>query len=152
MREIKFRGKRIDNAETVTGYYHQDPEDGHFITDFEYINIAGTADEPPSGYFTKNVNQVIPESVGQFTGLKDINGVDVYEWDVLENTFTIKNYDDDDYHLENRYSSQYETKTSKSVVKFIKGEFIITSGASFNSCKIIGNIHENPELITQHKN
>lgn len=83
MREIKFRGKRIDNNEWAYGYYHQDPEDGRFITDFEYIRVAGNFDEPPSGYFKKEFSEVKPETVGQYTGLK-IKNEEIYFGDLVK--------------------------------------------------------------------
>jgi uncharacterized phage protein (TIGR01671 family) len=70
MREIKFRGKRIDNGEWVYGYYcfnGYTDEQKHFIIPDYASAFYGI--------------EVIPETVGQFTGLHDKNGKEIYEGD-----------------------------------------------------------------------
>ncbi len=118
--EYKFRGKRVDNGEWVCGYYVEIDNgkilDGHKV----------------SAIFTDNGyrREVIPETVGQFTGLKDKNGVDIYEGDILQSIDT-----------GSIWSVEYKT------------DGITHPGFTMLSCvkniKVIGNTTDNPELLTK---
>ena len=121
MREILFRGMRTKNGEWVYGFYCQKPcpctEDGNPIT--HYI-----ADLPPFG------TEVDPDTVGQFTGLTDGHGKRIFEGDIL-----------------------LYCGVQNVVVSFENGQFVINHYA-INLLKarnaeseVIGNIHDNPELL-----
>lgn len=138
MREILFRGKRIDNGEWVEGYYFERKDTKGSI--IESVIFVDAYEQISSGkrYVRSNLNgecfHVNPDTVGQFTGLTDKNGKKIFEGDIVA------------------------TQWCRGVVCY--GEFNCSccdgiygwyfDGADireYDMYEVIGNIHDNPELL-----
>ena len=127
MREILFRGKRTDDYEWIEGNLYttiQSDKDFYTISYFDF-----------EGYYIEE--KVIPETVGQYTGLTDKNGKKIFEGDILTAHF-----------VSNRYKQQFEVIFEKGIF-FFDNKCVKVPVWDIYSLKVIGNIHDNPELLKE---
>ena len=137
MREIEFRGKRIDNSEWIYGWLRQtghqniEKSNGQYIKTEKYYQIQ---DEKYNSQFVDEA------TIGQYTGLKDKKGNKIYEGDIIKFI--------------------YENKEKIRAIVFEKGEFLAKDdttafGPTFrhirlcSNIEVIGNIYDNPEFLKE---
>ena len=131
MREILFRGKRKDNGKWIEGYLFK-------IWDKAYI-LWGTTNDIP------NMIEVIPETVGQYTGLTDKNGTRIFEGDILQ--VCRGNDIDTGYVLYDERMASYSISVTKNECLLFIDWFIAKQEDNRVWIEVIGNIHDNPELL-----
>lgn len=143
MREFVFRGKPKNKAdyEFLKKMYKDNCKDGfiygslvishgkYYICIMALCQINSLVDNGNTTMF-----EVIPETVGEYTGLKDKNGERIFEGDIVT-------------------MPRYGSGKHKSVVYFKNGKFAV-NGSNYNfkdicprNMEVIGNIHDNPELL-----
>ena len=147
MREILFRGKRVDNGEWISGSILSFDDGGKVI-------LSSTAKVfKEHGTTTICCNEcydVYPETVGQYTGLTDKNGVKIFEGDI------VKEYKTKDKVKGVVKFGEYQSGINKYAddlgfyVEWTTENFLIRELGYWcrkNMLEVIGNIHDNPELL-----
>lgn len=138
-REILFRGKRVDNGEWVEGdlVINKPTKTYRIFSDFANV-VHGEFNESGLHECSGYLNIVMPETVGQFTGLTDKNGKRIFEGDILGGC--------------NGSINGHEWKQEPITITFEYGWFNVPLWAakgewdSTHYLIVIGNIHDNPEL------
>ena len=143
MRDILFRGKRIDNGEWVEGYFGK-KINVHTGNDDYYIITSVYNPNTNASYFQDI--QVIPETVGQFTGLIDKKGKKIFEGDKLR----LKTGVEFNGYFEFDEIVIVEFKYSKFVATIDGNKYYDFDIMLNTDIEVIGNIHDsdnnNPEL------
>ena len=147
MREIIFRGKRIDNGEWVYGWPFADTAD----CSLKKVGKCGCPHDGSKYFIVEWVDdfheyeerEVIPDTVGQYTGLKDKNGKRIFEGDILGS----------------RYDNLYPDDVAIEAATWFRNGWYIRQGGNLPEAldeygvlpysEVIGNIHDNPELLKE---
>lgn len=138
MRKIVFRAKRLPDGEWVYGDLECRRLDGRCF-------IHSYSDDRK--YYTQY--EVVPDTIGQYTGLKDANGEEIYEGDILDLYIPKNNigkpehrkrkviWKDSGFRITNMHDDCVMDRVTSTI------ELIYT---------VIGNNHDNPELLSEYKN
>ena len=127
MREILFRGKRIDNGEWITGDLWNMPYADLGVSIVNFFIDTGTT----GGL------RVIPETIGQYTGWDDKNGVKIFEGDIVKATQKGQTKNGVVVYREGSYFWEFETDQYGYLGEVVKRWHP----------EVIGNVTDNQELM-----
>ena len=150
MREYKFRGKPTENN---TSYF----EDEDFvygsliISEDKYYILLDVLDNIKRDDYAVYMVEVRPETIGQYTELKDENGKEIYSGDIIEFSYDM-------------FVGNFDTFVAKGKVVFEEGAFYVEVfenerttkdeayllySINLDTIEVIGNIYDNPELLEE---
>jgi uncharacterized phage protein (TIGR01671 family) len=140
MREILFRGKKIEDREWIVGNLTI------------WSDKTASIDAEPTE--ESILWAVLPETVGQYTGLTDKNGKKIFEGDIVKNDWcfmcgnSVVKFDQyKPLDIGNEYQQGhlgfYLEHIHKADKRSVRKDIMYFA----NNCEIIGNIHDNPELL-----
>lgn len=141
MRGILFRGKRADTGEWIYGDLRQDEDlETTYIGGWDYFTADYALQREPFEY------PVSPETVSQFTGLYDKNGVRIWENDIViiggNKSFpTVVEFSSGSWQCVRKYTD-----------KGRENEYSYLHRLEYdnpNQYEVIGNVFDNPELLNQ---
>ena len=137
MREILFKGKRLDNGEWITGHLLRYDDGRARIVPNNTDIFCFEKDE---SIIQTVAHRIAPETVGQYTGFVDKNGKKIFEGDIVSicnsKTFFFIVY-------WNHAVKSFILKTTVNGVNGIDCNVL----NSTQDIEVVGNIYDNPELI-----
>lgn len=143
IREIKFRAKGDDEQTKDKWFYgsYYQTDDTTYCFEEDYANHPDNTKHyilfdkmTDWGLLNRKIRASInPETLGQFTGLYDKNGEEIYEGDILKGVFY--------GYLFERDNKIFTVKWNEKDAGFLANYF------EPSKCEIIGNIFDNPELL-----
>ena len=141
MRDILFRGKRVDNGEWIEGCLLR-----------VYVRVCRGVYQPRE-YAIQSVEEwiappfVVPETVGQYTGLTDKNGKKIFEGDICKTYFESYTHSWEEVGVVAEFCGAYGIESAEG--KHFRA--FINKSVYARSHEVIGTIYDNPELLEEDK-
>lgn len=146
-REILFRAKSIQTDRWISGYYFEDEHSKSYIsymTKKQYIpdirdwDTVEYYENHPTYNWVFVKEEVVSDTVGQYTGLTDKNGIKIFERDIVKTDLR-----------------QQSIGTDTFTIEFVEGNYYLchkgcttwTLRSFIEEVVVIGNKHDNPELL-----
>jgi uncharacterized phage protein (TIGR01671 family) len=141
-REIEFRG-RTAKGEWVYGYYYkakallwETEQQEDWILQNDCYNIVSK-------------HPVIPETVGQYTGIKDKNGKKIFEGDIVKRRYFNHEVVFGEYGKEPHTTIGFFTKENEALFIGEEDDFYYGGINSIHEIEVLGNVFDNPELLNK---
>ena len=124
-----YHGKRVDNGKWVEGYFFE--TNTPVYRAFIIMDMAVDITDGYTDILGFNIVEVDPETVGQYTGLTDKNGKMICEGDIV------------------KYDGNYSIGYVNGVYRLFNesGFYSVSVHNYYSYLEVIGNIHDNPELL-----
>ena len=157
MREILFRGKRIDNGDWIEGYYVK-------TVDYRTDSAVHLIIELPSAFYPRGEiaeeYEINSSTIGQYTGLTDKNGRKIFEGDIVaispnmsrKRTLGVVKFGDyktPPYGVDKTNRGFYIRwyYENEAIEEMLRRDIVFWFNYSHVDISIIGNIYDNPELL-----
>ena len=142
MRTIKFKGKSIGTGEWLFGNLFQ-------FGIHPPANVPCVCPSVPTWEDALDIYNVDEKTVGQFTGLYDKNGKEIYEGDIVRHPYIdpifgglVTSENEDDYP-----TSEVVFNEGSFAIRFRDTHYYLCEFVRKNVAEVVGNVHDNPELL-----
>jgi len=142
MRKTQFRGQRATDKTWVFGDL--------LVRGIDYDYVIRTCQENSAA---SQVVRIIPETMGEYSGVEDLNLTPIFEGDIVESRISENKLDWKRWKVifeDGCFAFESVTKSVKSRKKYrFKVNMLCSDEVRFYGLVVVGNIFDNPELLKE---